>query len=193
MVGGASGFGLLRFDLNNDGKVTRGEVLAAEKTRFAEADADKDGFVTPEEIRTAMTQRMIKARFASLDTDHNGQISMAEFEKAHLEGRGIDRNLGPRPGGPAFEARHERNGAGQHRHRGPGGQHRADVAGVAPGASSDAAPDVRRMGPGDANADGKLSLDEFSARSLAVFDRADTDKNGTVTIAELRAASGLTK
>ncbi len=48
-------------------------------------------------------------------------------------------------------------------------------------------------GPPTPMADGKLSLDEYSSRALAAFDQADTDKNGTVTIAELRAASGLTK
>ena len=43
------------------------------------------------------------------------------------------------------------------------------------------------MGP-DANSDGKVSLTEFSARAVEGFNRADTNKDGVVTIAELQAA-----
>ncbi|MBI1359539.1 MAG: calcium-binding protein [Alphaproteobacteria bacterium] len=186
-AGPHGGFSLLRFDANNDGKVTRAEVSTAEKSRFAEADANKDGFVTPDEMRTAMRKHMLEARFARLDADHNGQISLAEFEKAMPEGRG------PSPGFAGHRGFRGPEMARIRDHDGPRGSRDAGGRKPGPDADSNDAPKVRRMGPADANGDGKLSYEEFSARSLAAFDRADTDKNGIVTIAELRAASGVTK
>jgi Ca2+-binding EF-hand superfamily protein len=184
-MGGArmgGGFGLLMFDANNDGRVTRAEFDAGQKARFAAADANRDGFVTPEEMRASMRQRMADRRFARLDTDHNGQISKAEFEAAMPKpGAGL------RPDGPGMhrgwqgERPHLARFGGPHNPRGPGLR--------APGDQADARP-VRRMGPADANDDGKLSLEEFSARGSAAFARADANKDGTVTIAELRTSAG---
>ena len=42
-----------RVDTDNDGKVSKAEALAAAEAMFARADANADGFVTREEIRTA--------------------------------------------------------------------------------------------------------------------------------------------
>ena len=40
-----------RMDTDNDGKISRAEALAAAEAMFARADANKDGFVTPDELR----------------------------------------------------------------------------------------------------------------------------------------------
>ena len=42
-----------RVDTDNDGKVSRAEALAAAEAAFARADANGDGFVTPEEMKSA--------------------------------------------------------------------------------------------------------------------------------------------
>ena len=44
---------LKRMDTDHDGKVSRAEALAAAEAAFARADANGDGFVTPEEMRAA--------------------------------------------------------------------------------------------------------------------------------------------
>jgi Ca2+-binding EF-hand superfamily protein len=42
----------------------------------------------------------------------------------------------------------------------------------------------------DTNKDGKISRDEYRAPKLADFDKADANHDGTVTVAELKAATG---
>ena len=42
----------------------------------------------------------------------------------------------------------------------------------------------------DTNKDGKISRDEYRAPKLADFDKADKNHDGTLTIAELKAATG---
>ena len=44
---------LKMMDTDNDGKLSRNEALAAAAARFDAADANKDGFVTPEEMKAA--------------------------------------------------------------------------------------------------------------------------------------------
>ena len=42
-----------RIDADGDGKVSRAEALAAAAARFDAADSNKDGFLTPEEMKAA--------------------------------------------------------------------------------------------------------------------------------------------
>ena len=167
--GPGAGFGLLEFDTNADGKLTKAEFDNAQRTRFNAIDANKDGFAVPEEMRASIEARRAegeKARFAALDTDKNGQLSQSEFETARERGPGPD---GPRlrmgrggPDGPGGPPGFGRGGPG-----GPGG----------------------RIGP-DADNDGKISFAEFTARGAEAFTRADANKDGTITIAELQALRG---
>lgn len=185
MGGHGGGFGLLVLDANNDGKLTRAEFDAGQKVRFTAADADRDGFVTPPEMRSAMMKRRMDARFATLDADRNGQISKAEFEAGLTKPDAPGGDLGR---SHRFHGPDGRGGPGFTDGRRPDG-------GPATAAVHDAssARQPRRMGPADANGDGKLDLDEFSSRARTEFDRADTDKNGVVTIAELRALAGVSR
>jgi Ca2+-binding EF-hand superfamily protein len=158
---GHGGFGLLQFDTNADGKLTKAEFDNAQRTRFNELDGNKDGFATREEMQAAVETRRANAgkeRFAVLDTDKNGQLSASEFAAA--------RERGPGPDGPRMRM----GGRG-----GPDGPGRPGGFG--------------RGGPGgpDADNDGRISFAEFTARGSEGFARADTNKDGTVTIAELQA------
>ena len=159
-------FGLLEFDANGDGKLTKAEFDAAQHARFNEMDANKDGFIVPEEAmayREKAHAEAEAARFQIMDTDHNGQISKAEYDAANKD-RGP--GMGPGPGGPGFRMR-----------GGPGGPGFGPPGGAGwPG----------RAGPMGANADGKISFEEFSARATEGFVRADLNKDNIVTIAELQ-------
>ena len=91
---GPGGFGLLEFDRNTDGKLTRAEFDAGQRARFDEIDANRDGSATREEMQASFEARRARAekdRFAVLDTDKNGQLSQSEFDAG--------RDQGP-PGGP---------------------------------------------------------------------------------------------
>ena len=48
------------------------------------------------------------------------------------------------------------------------------------------------LAPGDLNRDGQITLVEFRTSKLANFDRMDADKDGIVSVAEMKAA-GLIK
>lgn len=156
--GGGGPFGLLAMDANGDGKLTRAEFDAAQKTNFAKIDTNKDGTATPEEMRAfhkartaEMKAEMSRVRFEAADTDKNGQLSPAELAAAHDKGgRGAD-------------------GGRQHRGHGKG---RGDGMRGGPDGGPDAKP---------------VTFAEFSARGVEAFTRADTNKDGTVTISELQA------
>ncbi len=42
-----------RMDTDNDGKISKAEALAAAAARFDAADTNKDGFLTPDELKAA--------------------------------------------------------------------------------------------------------------------------------------------
>ena len=168
-------FGLLEFDANGDGKLTRAEFDAAQHARFNEIDANKDGFITPDEFRAYREKAHADAeaaRFQIMDADHNGQISKAEFDAASKILDEEHRPWLPGPGGPGGS---DFGPPG----RSHGGPHGAD------GKPGDTDP-PGRGGPQRAGADGKISFEEFSSRAAEAFARADLNKDNIVTIAELQ-------
>ena len=158
--GGPRGGMLMMADANKDGTVTRAELTAALEARFARLDVNKDGKIDQQD-RDLMRQQRLDARFAEMDSDKNGQISKAEFVAAHQ----------------ARSDRHDQDGkpgdAGGH---GWGGRHHGYGPGMMPGAAD------------GANRDGPVTLEQFMARPLALFDKADTNKDGKVTADEMKAA-----
>jgi EF hand domain-containing protein len=142
---------------HRDEPLTRAAVQAAVQAKFAESDADRDGFVTGAEARARAETARGEHRaglFERLDADRDGSISRAEFD-AHHAGRG------------------ERHEGRRGRRGGHGGMAR---------------PGLRRFAAMDADHDGRVSLAEASGRALAMFDRADANRDGTVTADERRAA-----
>jgi EF-hand domain pair/EF hand len=135
------------------GSVTRAQVEARVRERFAQVDANRDGAFTREEVQSArqdLVKKVRDSRFELLDQNKDGSVSRAEFDAA----RGDNAQNG-----------------GNRMRRGQGGQ----GAGFA-----------RR----DENSDGKVTLSEALSRSLARFDEADANKDGTLTPEERMAARG---
>lgn len=164
-MGGHHGFGN-----SADAAVTRAEVEAKVKERFAAADVNKDGYVTEAEVqarRTSMMAERRDAHFKAMDKDGNGAITRAEFDAAASarpmgEGRAMSR------AGKGGEGRGMRG-----RHGGRGGM---------------GAQGLGMIRQGDKDGDGRVSLAEALARPLERFDAADSDKNGVMSADERRAA-----
>ena len=159
---GPRGGGMMAMlDTNKDGTITKAELTAGLEARFAKMDVDKDGQITQKD-RDAMRQQRMDKRFAAMDTDRNGQISKAEFAAAH-QARADKRAEMGKGGGPEG-----RKWGGRSHGRGGHGM---------------------MGGPGrDGDKNGVVTKAEFMAGPLAMFDKADANKDGKVTADEMKAA-----
>ena len=154
--------------------VTRADVIQRSDAAFARLDTNRDGRFTREEARARGQERreqMQTRMFDRLDADNNGQISREEFAQAR-RGRGMRGPRGPAGPGPMAEggpdgARHGGPGMRRFRHRGP----RMGM----------------RMGGRMFGESGVITAEQFRARALARFDRADANHDGTLTMDERRA------
>jgi Ca2+-binding EF-hand superfamily protein len=141
--------------------MTRADVQSHVQRMFARFDANRDGFITQDEVAAAKAQFAARARsragkfdpakrFDRIDANHDGMISRQEFAAA--------------PRGPQFGARM----AGMRAGFGANLFERADV-----------------------NHDGRVSLAEAQQLALQHFDRADLNHDGTITPEERRQARQL--
>ncbi len=117
--------------------------------------------------------------FLALDTDHDGVISAAEIANAPAALKSLDKN-----GDGKLTEDEVRPQMGQRGGRGDG---RADEPGETPAPTPDDM--VKLLMAFDKNGDGQLARDELPERMQGLFDRADTDKNGVLTVEEIRAAA----
>lgn len=154
-------------------EMTRAEVIQRSDTAFARLDANRDGRFTREEAQARGQQRREQRRtrmFERLDADDNGQISREEFAQAR---RGRGRGMRG-PGGPGRMAEGGAERMGPH---GPGmrrGRHHGPRMGM-------------RMGARMFGEAGYVTAEQFRARALERFDRADANRDGTLTVDERRA------
>lgn len=151
--------------------VTRAQAIERADRMFARLDANNDGRFTPDEARQQGEQRraqMMTRMFDRLDINHDGNISRDEMAQAHRGGPGG-------PGGPGAEGGPPPGGPGMHR-RGPGG----------PGGRGGQGMGGARM----FGEQGFVTREQFRERALARFDRADANRDGTVTAAERQALRG---
>jgi EF-hand domain pair/EF hand len=160
--------------------VTRAAVIQRSDAAFARLDANHDGRFTREEARALGAQRrqqMQTQMFERIDADHNGQISREEFAQGRGRGPGMRG-----PGGPG--------GPGAMADGGPDGPPPPGGPGMRRGFRH-GGPGMRmRMGArmfGDA---GFVTAEQFRARALERFDRADANHDGTLTAAERQAVRG---
>jgi len=73
---------LLRYDSNNDGKITRAELEAGLRQDFRQADTDHDGCLDADEV-LAVNQRRIRIdqsiAIPIIDWNHDGCVDFDEF------------------------------------------------------------------------------------------------------------------
>ncbi|MBA3896131.1 MAG: EF-hand domain-containing protein [Sphingomonadaceae bacterium] len=151
-----------------DGPTTRADAEAKVRAQFAKMDANHDGFVTREEVQASMEAMMAEHRtdaFDAIDANHDGSISRDEF-MAHRPGAG----------GMHTEMRAE-NGA-----RGMGGHRMMMMREGDPNAG------FGMFVMADGDKDGRVSLKEALDATLARFDQADANHDGTLTPEERRGA-----
>ena len=149
--------------------VTQAQFVARRVDWLTALDTNRDGVVSPEEMRAGMQARRAErttAMFDRLDTNKDGQISRAEFEargSANRAGRAeAGSHAGPRAGQGRVEMRrglwaggHGRVGAGPQGKRGPI---------VIAEARTKAEQAFARL---DANHDGVVTADERRAARVA--------------------------
>lgn len=165
------------------GPMTRADVQARVQRMFARLDANRDGYVTRDEIEAARTlrggrhgprgmgaERGVRADparrgerlFARLDANRDGVVTRAEFDAAMAARQ---------QRAAARGAMGEASGAGARFGRAGMGGFRGQA--------------FERM---DLNRDGRVSIDEATRVALQAFDRADANHDGVVTPEERRAA-----
>ncbi len=138
-------------------------------TVMAALDKDSDGVISSDEIAGAV------AALKTLDKNNDGKLDGEELRSAFGGPGG--------PGGPGGHGGQDGRGRG-----GPGGF--GGPGGRRDGGQADGAAMVTRLMAMDKNGDSQLSKDEMGERLASLFKRADADKNGFVTKAEIEAMSG---
>ncbi|MEO6041136.1 MAG: EF-hand domain-containing protein [Croceibacterium sp.] len=116
----------------------------------------------PPADRAANRDGMRQVMFARLDTNHDGQISQAEFAA----------------GGDRLAAMRGERGGGRFGGRGPDGPMARGPMGGGRGAMA------------DTNRDGTVTRDEFAAAMLQRFDRIDANHDGKISPDERRGPMG---
>lgn len=69
-----------RYDKNEDGIITRGEMMDTRRKPFAKLDGNGDGRLSFEEWAVATA-----SKFATADADHSGTLTRAEFATTRRE------------------------------------------------------------------------------------------------------------
>lgn len=156
---------------------TRAGVEARVKDRLGKMDLNKDGTVSPDEMRAFADARMKESadeRFAAMDTNKDGVISRAEFDAARAKGSGmgerivrLERREGPEsaapppPGGPEMHKRMDRMRIMMKHHDG-----------------------AMIMAQGEGKG---IVIADAVKRALERFDATDTNKDGTLSPEERKA------
>lgn len=173
------------------GDTTRAQAQERAATMFAKMDANKDG--TLNEADRAAHHAMM---FDKLDANNDGQVTKAEMEamRAQHAGKRAERRA-ERTGKPApTEAQMAERKAERFARidtDGNGAVSRAEFDAMH--AKMGGKMGKRGGGRMMARMDGPVTQQAFVARALARFDKADANRDGTVTVAERQAARAAMK
>lgn len=168
--------------------LTRAEAQTRAQAMFARMDGNGDGTLN-EADRAVMQDR----RFQQMDTDRNGALSRAEFEAMHAKRGERGGRMAKRAGAPAqTEAQKAERKAEMFARLDTdrnGSVSRAELdAARSARATSMAGKREGRQGRTGMAAAGPVTQQAFLDRALARFDRADANRDGTVTQAERKTA-----
>jgi Ca2+-binding EF-hand superfamily protein len=162
--------------------------LLAQRVGQSRSAGEQAGWMSQPQTRSD-AEAKVKAHFAKLDTNGDGMVTQSEADGARRAMRAemrnkhfetMDANKDGSISRTEFDAGHQDGARGKSDRRSDQGDssHRRGQGKMGGG----------RLARADANDDGKVTLAEMTAATLARFDNADTDKNGTVTPDERRAA-----
>jgi hypothetical protein len=146
-----------------DADTTRQQVVERVEQRFSRMDVNRDGRFTREEAQQAREQRRAQRAermFDRLDLDRDGSVTRQEMSQAQAQRQA---------------QRAERGERGER--RGMRGMRRMHRTGGMPGARG-------ARGAPMFGEQGFVTLAQLRDRALARFDRADANRDGTLTAAE---------
>lgn len=149
---------------------TRAQAETRAAAMFDKIDLNSDGVLDSKD-REARS----RTHFDAMDSDKNGEISFTEFEATRGERGGKFAKMhGERGDGKLAEGRRGVGPKGDGpRGVGPRGNGPHQIDGLA-----------------DANSDGKVSKQEFTALAMQRFERADANDDGTISADERRSHKG---
>jgi len=159
----------------SDGKISEDEAPSRLAQHFDRVDADGDGQVTLEEMRSMALRRGMKRFGQRMDADGDGKLSSSEFVDARVA-RWKRADVDGDDAVTKEEIRSAiRNKRGHFRGRGRG-------PGMKPRERGG------RFAAMDANDDGKVTKAEMEVARKARFDAIDANGDGTLTTEEMEAA-----
>ncbi|UHS62778.1 EF-hand domain-containing protein [Agrobacterium vaccinii] len=157
-------------DTNKDGKVSKEEFAARQDALFTEIDANKDGFITPKEMRDFRRAKMEAFRAAN-----------PRPERANAEG------MDGKKGGPEHAERDGKRHEGRkhegRKHEGrkhEGRKHEGREGGKRPGGRVNA-----MFSMVDTDGNGQISKAEFTAAGEKMFTRLDKNNDGVISIDDM--------
>jgi hypothetical protein len=165
-------------------EVVRGITLASAAAALAfssQAIAQQQQQQPPHPVTRAQFIAKIDQSFNTIDTNHDGSISLAEIEAAQAKEMAQVR--------AALEAK-LRAAFNQLDTNKDGQLSWAEFAAQSTAVKLSQPPATQVLQSLDANHDGKVSAAEFRASKLPAFDKADLNHDGTVTPDEERRANG---
>jgi Ca2+-binding EF-hand superfamily protein len=156
-------------------------VLAGGATAFGTAAIAQAPAAAPanKPIPRAEVVRQINANFKQVDTNGDGGVTAAEISAAQDRGVKAAEAEFVKRRAEAFR-RFDTNKDGQ--------LSTAEFNAGSPLPQAKRADPAQALSQMDANKDKKLNVTEFGAQTLANFDRADTNRDGTVSVEEQKAA-----